>query len=448
MPPINRFACTVLIVVAAALVLASGCAKPPQRDAPFTSPPGKAQSSDAQQGGMLELSAPTGLGSLAPNLTVAPDGTVYLSWLEPIHGGSYALRFAVLPVPGSNDPGALTWSEARTVVEADDLFVNWADFPSMAVLPNGNLAAHWLRRSGPDTFDYDIEVAWSTDGGDSWGEPFKPHQDGTLSEHGFVSLFPWDHERLGVMWLDGRHFAGWDEASGSILESGRPADPEMSLRAALLTPDGPGEEWLLDSRTCECCQTSVAQTSEGPVAFYRDRSEAEIRDTASVRYREGKWTTPEVLYNDGWEVRGCPVNGPMASAEADRVAVGWFTAADREARVNLAFSTDAGATFSAPLRVDDGRPIGRVAVAMDGKEVWVSWMEAVAGGADIRLRKITADGLSTPSRVIAASTAARASGFPRLVRSGPHLILAWTSPGATPRVMTATLATGAGAEAL
>lgn len=436
------------------LVLAAGCDKRPAADAPPNTPAAETSRNDTQNSGVKELSSPAAPGSMAPNLTVATDGAVYLNWLEPTDDGGHALRFAVLPIPETvpetiprtvpgSGPDDLAWSPARTVIQAHDLFVNWADFPSMAVLGNGSMAAHWLRRSGPDSFDYDIEVVWSTDGGDSWGEPMTPHQDGTASEHGFVSLFPWDDERLGMLWLDGRDFAGWDEEAGRIVDALRPDDPEMSLRATVIGPEGPGDESLLDSRTCECCQTSVVQTAQGPVAFYRDRSENEIRDIASVRYRDATWTAPSVLHEDGWEVRGCPVNGPMAAAVADHIAVAWFTAPEGAARVHLAFSEDAGATFAAPWRVDDGHPIGRVAVAMDGKDAWVTWMEAVPGGADIRLRKISADGTATPSRVVAVSTAARASGFPRMVRSGKQLILAWTSPGATPRVMTAAFAIAA-----
>jgi len=41
----------------------------------------------------------------------------------------------------------------------------------------------------------------------------------------------------------------------------------------------------LDTRVCECCQTSVAMTAEGPVVVYGDCSEAEkeIRDISIVR---------------------------------------------------------------------------------------------------------------------------------------------------------------------
>jgi hypothetical protein len=60
----------------------------------------------------------------------------------------------------------------------------------MAALEDGTLAAHWLVRSGGETFAYDVHIALSRDGVVNWSGPFRPHGDGTETEHGFVSLVP------------------------------------------------------------------------------------------------------------------------------------------------------------------------------------------------------------------------------------------------------------------
>lgn len=86
------------------------------------------------------------------------DGRVLMSWSEP-EGEGMAVRMAIGGVDG--------WSEARTVVAADDLFVNWADFPSVAAFPDGTLAAHWLKESGGSGYDYDVNLALSDDEGRS-----------------------------------------------------------------------------------------------------------------------------------------------------------------------------------------------------------------------------------------------------------------------------------------
>ncbi len=36
------------------------------------------------------------------------------------------------------------WGAAGTVSESEDMFVNWADLPSVVPLADGHLAAHWM----------------------------------------------------------------------------------------------------------------------------------------------------------------------------------------------------------------------------------------------------------------------------------------------------------------
>ncbi|MBI4408792.1 MAG: exo-alpha-sialidase [Gemmatimonadetes bacterium] len=381
-----------------------------------------------------EIASPAGPGSGEPNLFAAPDGRVYLSWLEPEEGSKvYGLRFSVLePARSAASPApARRWSETRTIVRRDDFFVNWADFPSLVRLPDGTLAAHWLQRSGPGTYHYDVKIALSSDGGGTWSEPIMPHRDGTSSEHGFVTLFPWQGG-LGAVWLDGRRFVAGEHGA---------ATEEMTLRHTTLGRDGRlGPELLLDERTCDCCQTAVARTSDGPVVVYRDRSHDEIRDIWITRWAGGRWTRPRPVHDDGWKIPACPVNGPAIDAAARRVALAWFTAPDGKAQVRVAFSRDGGARFAAPIRVDDGDPAGRVAALLleDGSAL-VSWLERVENGAEVRVRRVTAKGERTPARTVARSSAERASGFPRMVRSGDDVVLAWTQPGQPTRVRVALL---------
>ena len=143
-----------------------------------------------------ELASPAGPGSGQPNLAVSPDGRVYLSWIERLGEGRFSLRFAVKEGDG--------WSAPRVIAEGSNWFVNWADFPSMIALPDGSLAGHWLVKSGPGTFDYDVTISRSFDGGKTWGKPFVPHRDGVKTEHGFVSMFAALDGNLAAVWLDGR----------------------------------------------------------------------------------------------------------------------------------------------------------------------------------------------------------------------------------------------------
>lgn len=358
------------------------------------------------------IGSPAAPGSAEPNLAVAPGGKVYMSWLEPADSG-HALRVA------SYSQGR--WSQPSTVRGGRDFFVNWADFPSIRVVGDGRLAAHWLQRTGKGTYAYGVRISHSTDDGKTWSAPVVPHGDTSQTEHGFVALWR-DGDRTGAAWLDGRKF---DKA-------GHSPSNEMTLRSSTIGVNGElGAETLLDARVCDCCQTAAAVTLNGPIVAYRDRSQDEIRDIYVVRRIAGKWSAPEPVYRDNWKIAACPVNGPAIAADGNRVALGWFTAAGDSARVKVAFSTNGGARFKPPVRIDDGTPAGRVDVALlsDGSAL-VSWIERTGGDtAAVRVRRVRSDGRAGAAMTVATSSAARASGFPRMAISGETAFFAWTVPG-------------------
>jgi hypothetical protein len=369
---------------------------------------------------VVEINSPAGAGSEEPSLAVAPDGRVFLTWLEAAAPRGHVLRFSTRGTQG--------WSMPRTVARGNNWFVNAADFPSLTVMADGSLAAHWLTMISPESEAYNINIAFSRDGGATWGKPVTPHRDGTKRQHGFVSMFPTSGGRLAAIWLDGRKMK--DEETG-----------DMSLLYNTIGSDGSiGSEATLDSRTCECCQTSATTTPDGLLVVYRDRSDKEIRDISIVRLINGRWTQPEPLTKDGWEIDGCPINGPAISSSGRSVAVAWFTAANDKPRVSVLMSSDSGKTFGKPVPIDDGNPVGRVdVVSLPSGGAVASWIERTSQGTQVRLRQLGAGGTAAPSVTVSGTAGARSGGFPRIERSGNEVVIAWTDAGEKPRVRTAVL---------
>jgi hypothetical protein len=376
-----------------------------------------------------EMASPAAADSGEANLFAAADGRLYLSWVEKLGDNHHALKFAVLKQG--------KWSAPALVAEGKDWFVNWADFPSLIELGDGTLIAHWLMKSSAATFAYNIQISRSTDGGKTWGKPFAPHTDGTLTEHGFVSLLPLGTKQAAAVWLDGRKFTVKEGDQG---HSGHGASSnEMTLRYAAIDEQGKlFHEAQLDSRVCDCCQTSAASTGDGLIVAYRDRSEKEVRDISIMRLVKGKWTTSQTLPGDDWQIEGCPVNGPSIAATKRHVAVAWFSAANDVPQVKMAFSSDSGATFNPSVRVDDGKPLGRVeTVLLPDHSALVVWLERTEKGAEIRARRLQANGAKEQSFIVAESNAARASGFPQVAVSKNWIVFAWTQTAKPPQVKVA-----------
>ena len=352
-----------------------------------------------------------------PNLHITDSGEAFLTWVEYTNDTTDALVFSKLV---DNK-----WTEPQLIAYGADWFVNWADFPSLATYKGQDdlLLAHWLQKSDNGTYDYDVRLSQSLDGGQNWQPSFVLNQDGIAAEHGFVSLVPFTRNTIFATWLDGRYTKTENDSDGH--EHGHGG--AMTLRGAFVHPDNSlTEDVELDNKVCDCCQTSAAITENGMIVAYRDRLEGEIRDISVVRQVGQDWTQPRRVFEDNWEITGCPVNGPKIIADGKKVAIAWYTMAHDTAKVKVAFSEDAGATFSTPIRIDEGKPLGRVDIAFAGDNVVASWLEQKANHAEIRLVQVNAAGIAAPSRLISKTSAARSSGFPIMEQYKDQLLFAWT----------------------
>lgn len=357
--------------------------------------------------GGAESPPPVGARSVEPNLFAARDGRVLMSWMEPTEGG-HALRASVR----ANGE----WSDARTIATDRDFFVNWADFPSIVETQNGTWLVHWLEKVGPSTYAYHVMVSSSEDGGETWSEPRRLHTDESPTEHGFVSMLPMPDGQTVALWLDGQNTGGGHEGGGA-----------MQLRSAFLGTGGTThDEVLVDDMICDCCQTALVRAGTAVVAAYRDRSEGEIRDVAVRRYHDGQWSEPVHVGPDRWVFPACPVNGPALAARGDTVAIAWFAAPNDSARVSVAFSTDGGRTFGNAIRVDDGAPLGRVDIEIMANGVVAMWLERAGTDGAVRARHVSWSGETNASQLIAETSQARSSGFPRMAATTDGVLVAWT----------------------
>ena len=335
--------------------------------------------------------------------------TLYLSWVEQL-ADTAALRVSKWSEG--------TWSEPVTLASGTDWFVNWADFPQVAV-NQGNLLATYLQKSDTATFAYDIHYVLRSADGSILRR--KLHTDTTRTEHGFVSVVPGDDGSFFLSWLDGRNTGGG---------SGHQHHGAMTLRGGVLSPQGTLSDSELDARVCDCCSTTATAIPGGVLVAYRDRSPEEVRDIGVIRNLEGSWSDSRIVNEDNWVIPGCPVNGPSVDAWNSRVALAWFTAAGDDPRVMLALSADAGASFGPPIRLDSGNATGRVAVTWIGEdELAVIWMEPRGQDEFLICNRVSAKGEVLQEYVIAEISPERASGFPQLQKAGSYLLAAWTEAG-------------------
>ncbi len=360
-----------------------------------------------------------------PNLAISKQGVVYLSFIEAIDSTGHALKFS----KWNNGK----WENPKEISRGKNWFVNWADFPSFAIYNDNenHFVAHWLVKRTAETYDYDVYISQSKDGGDSWSKPFILHQDNIAAEHGFVSLTPFKNNQMFASWLDGRNTKiGMEESHGHGHDHGHGhGGGPMTLRGVQFDIDGKlSTSTELDVRVCDCCQTAAVATKEGLLVAYRDRSEEEMRDISIVRFANGKWSKPQTPNPDHWKIEGCPVNGPALDAEGNFVGLAWFSAANEQSVVKLSLSDDGGQNFSEAIALQEANPLGRVDVEVWNKEeVIVTWIEDEGEDTFIKIVRVNASGkIGIPQKIIQTKSSRR-SGFPRIQKVDNRLVLAWTS---------------------
>ena len=361
---------------------------------------------------ITELVSPADSSSAEPYLFADDNGNVCLSWIGQPDDSSL-LMFSQWN--GSK------WGAAQTIAAGRDWFVNWADYPAIAMHSNGKGVAHYLQKSAASTYAYDIKLSHTADGGNTWSPAVTLHDDSTQTEHGFASISLYQ-DGFFISWLDGRNTMSGEHGHDSHDDHGNGG--AMTLRGALLSSSGDKQdEWLLDDKVCDCCQTSSAITANGPIVVYRDRGDGEVRDISIVRLVSGEWTTPQSIYQDQWMINACPVNGPRAAARDSILAVAWYSESNSVSHVKVVFSQDAGRSFAEPITVGTAKAMGRVDILLLDKEsALVSWMEE----GNVMASRVYKDGTASEPTHLVATTSSRSSGFPQIARAGDDILIAWT----------------------
>ena len=341
---------------------------------------------------------------------VSGEGSLSLSWISSNEGNKSTLNFSQLKEG--------KWTNTQTMATGSNWFVNWADFPAHAINENLILSSY-LKKSDSGTYTYDVILSLQKLSGEKVKEDFLLNTDGVKAEHGFVSIIPNHNQGFFITWLDGRNTVD-NDLDGH--------HKPMTIRFAEITNKGDIiDESELDSATCDCCQTSIAVTNKGPVVVYRDRSDKEVRDIYIARKINGIWEVPTPIHNDGWEINGCPVNGPKVASNSNNLAISWFTVSNEKPTVNLSFSKSNGASFGTLIKINDDDAIGRVDVAfLNPQEVLVSYIEGDDVGTYLRIKKVSIDGKVSAPITISKIDGGRNSGVPQLEILDNEAFIVWT----------------------
>jgi hypothetical protein len=288
-------------------------------------------------------------------------------------------------------------------------------------------------------------MARSNDGGRTFSPATSVPGTDAPGNRGWHSVAVDAAGRPMVLWLDHRDTAGAPGQHDQHAAASPAARPPTST-----TADGVARAQLsqlfvgsADAKlppraiargVCYCCKTALAAGEDGSIyAAWRHVYDGNRRDIAFVASKDGGRTfaAPVRVSEDGWQIDGCPENGPALAVDRQRVVhVVWPTMVRDRGRetMTLFHSTSRdGRTFSPRAALPVAGPAYHPQIALtDRSTPVVAWEEVAAGGRRIKLwRGGTAEDLGagvypavavTPSRTVIAWTRRAGSASAIIVR--------------------------------
>lgn len=362
---------------------------------------------------LRELNVPSTGTSQQHNLSKTPEGHLIVSWVE-TDGHNSTVKFATLE--------GKKFSFAHEVIQVEGKL---AAAPVVLSLSDGTLAAAWMpypQQKGGNRYLSDIYLARSIDGGLSWSPSLKPYGAAAHIYDAQMSLTALPDKQLALVWTDMRH-----------VDADAAADKKYNryqLMAAVIDKDWrPSPEITLDADVCSCCRSYTAASADRLVTVYRDHLPGEIRDISAVRWKPSGNIQSKVVNSDGWVINGCPSNGPSVDMSRTNTVAAWFSAADGNGRVKVAFSDDSAAHFESPIELDNNASGYANVLLLDDGSALAGWRGRAGPQDELKIGKVSKNGK------LSRQTTVYRGGFPKwpskhlaMARIGQQAFMAWTDP--------------------
>lgn len=214
--------------------------------------------------------------------------------------------------------------------------------PQMQVRTRSEFYTLWQSRRGDGSV---LRFARSLDWGESFQKAISIDPTGSASQS-FFTLNVAPNGVVYAAWLDGRDRGKGVPGTSAVYLSkstNKGASFEKPVRVAL--------------NVCPCCRPSIGFSGAGLVhVSWRGVVEGSVRDIfIATSSDEGvSWGQGRRVAEDNWVINGCPHSGAALASMGKRLFVAWHTIRDKQNRLYLAFSDDAGQTFSRRVDVSQG----------------------------------------------------------------------------------------------
>jgi hypothetical protein len=293
---------------------------------------------------------------------------------------------------------------------------------------NPEIAVLWNAKSSSGTV---LRLARSTDGGRTFAPARELQAGGAPGDRGWGAMALDAKGVAHAIWLDHRGMAiSGDHSEHKGEHDGVAMAQKSALYYASASAAGVREKPLFNG-VCYCCKTAMAIGGDGTIyTAWRHVFEGNFRDIAFSASRDGGATfSPMLRVNqDGWQINGCPDDGPAIAVDAGNVVhLAWPTVANDTGVILYATSRD-GKSFSKPVQVPTfGSPkASHPQIAIDGSgQVVIGWDEVRDGARGAGLVQVIdnkdAVTFGTPQHL------GQSTMYPVMAAAEKGLVAAWTA---------------------
>jgi hypothetical protein len=281
-----------------------------------------------------------------PAIASAPDGSVYVAWVN--HGPS---RQADVMIARINSNGERQSSAVRVNSEPGVATAWRGDPPAVAVAPDNTVHVVWTGRvEAASKHATDIYLSSSRDQGQTFAAPVKVNDDAKPNSHGMHSLAVDGDGRIYVAWLDERNVV-------PMPANGANSHHTESNRELFVSHSTDGGRTFSSNQSiakdaCPCCKTALMIAPDQRLYLsWRQVLPGDFRHIAIAASsdRGESFSQPVIVSDDQWVLKGCPVSGAAMTTDNDGTArVMWYAGREDSNDQGLYWSAskDGGKTFA------------------------------------------------------------------------------------------------------
>lgn len=387
--------------------------------------------------------SPPGHKAMAPEMAIAPDGAIFILWLERTPQGEALaaqgaaskeghthLAEADIWLARSSDGGASFGAPVRVNAGSGSAWGFPISKPRIAVSPAGIIHVFYPGNAVEPRSGKPIVlpiVTRSRDGGRSFDAPRVLGAVPDSDHSDFVSGLA-NAECFGTLAIDERGgvYAYWIDTRDMSKEQ-----PNGKVFSAVSYDDGAnyGRDFeVMPADTCPCCQLT-ATTHAGRIYLgSRQVSATGERDsTVAVSTDRGRTFSPRSRWGGArWKIDACPLKATALAVDGEAVYAAAFDGGATPQGAWLSRSLDGGRTFQPAQPLHAAAAVSDApALAVTGSALFAAW-HAKAGGAERRVFvSLSRDRGASFSEPAAVPAPAGSGIHPVLAVRGGGVQLAW-----------------------